>query len=167
MRSCVLSKSRLAVLALGATLVVLSGWSSSSSSGRPIRHAETRVISTGAGAEVTEGYLAYRQATRDAVRDYGRHITPFDPADFQLRFSPVATGAQYDEVFNSSRLNRLEGFVDYRATDRSRLHLAYLDADRAVIEDCADGWLIRAVLRLESGSWNVSLENWGAPSVCR
>ena len=108
-------------------------------------------------------------AIRDAARDYGGHVVVFNPADFNVRFSPVATGAQYDEVFNSLLLNRLEGLVDDRANDRSRPHVAYLDADRAVVEDCADdhGTLIRAVLRLESGSWKVSLESRRTQSCLR
>jgi hypothetical protein len=130
-------------------------------------------------AVVVEAYLAYWRA----VNAYGSETGPFDPADFKNRFSPVTTGAQYDSLFSSLQVDRAQGLV-YRGgeNDQFRPRVVELQADRAVIEDCADDTggifdtrsntftenttpgqhsLIRAVLHLEGGSWKVSTETGG------
>jgi hypothetical protein len=131
---------------------------------------------------VVDGYLAYWRA----VNAYGAEVAPFDPADFKNRFSPVATGAQYDSLFNTFQLNRAQGLV-YRGgeNDQQRPKVTELTGDRAVVEDCADDTggifsvrdntftrpttpgrhsLIRAVLRLEGGTWKVSTQDGGTAS---
>ena len=130
-------------------------------------------------APVIEAYLAYWRA----VNAYGSEVGPFDPADFKNRFAPVATGAQYDSLFNSLQVDRAQGLV-YRGgeNDQFRPRVVELQGDRAVIEDCADDTggvfdtrsntftenttpgqhsLIRAVLHLEGGAWKVSTEIGG------
>jgi len=169
----------LVAVTLGATAVAFSGLGSGSSKGRSMPQAGRTVVLTGGGADVMHGYFAYRTAKRDAVRDYSSsHMARFSPADFNLRFSPVATGPQYDEAFNSLLLNRLQDLVDERADDHARPHLAYLDGDRAVVEDCVESTspqntfprkprLVRTVLRLEFGSWKVSLQSHEEITPCR
>ena len=128
---------------------------------------------------VIDAYLAYWRV----VNAYGSEAGPFDPADFKNRFSPVTTGAQYDSLFSSLQVDRAQGLV-YRGgeNDQFRPRVVELQADRAVIEDCADDTggvfdtrsntytenttpgqhsLIRAVLHLEGGSWKVSTETGG------
>jgi hypothetical protein len=130
-------------------------------------------------AAVIEAYLAYWRA----VNAYGSESGPFDPTDFKNRFAPVTTGAQYDSLFTTMQVDRAQGLV-YRGgeTDQFRPRVVELQGDRAVIEDCADDTggvfdtrsntftenttpgqhsLIRAVLRLEGGSWKVSTETGG------
>jgi hypothetical protein len=133
-------------------------------------------------AAVIDGYLAYWRV----VNTYGAQAAPFDPADFKNQFSAVATGAQYDSLFNTFQLNRAQGLV-YRGgeNDQQRPKVTELTGDRAVVEDCADDTggifsvrdntftrpttpgqhnLIRAVLRLDGGAWKVSTQDGGTAS---
>ena len=130
-------------------------------------------------AAVIDGYLAYWQV----VNTYGAEVAPFDAVDFKNRFSPVATGAQYDSLFNTFQLNRAQGLV-YRGgeNDQLRPKVIELTSDKAVVEDCADDTggifnvrdnvftrpttpgrhsLIRAVLRPDGGTWKVSTQDGG------
>jgi hypothetical protein len=136
-------------------------------------------VSPNPQAAVIDAYLAYWRT----VSAYGAEQAPFDPADFKNRFSPVTTGAQYDSLFERFQLNRAQGLV-YRGgeNDQFRPKVVELSGDRAVVEDCADDTggifdtrkntftepttpgrhsLIRAVLRLESGTWKVSTQSGG------
>jgi|GEM_PF-2382475 len=131
---------------------------------------------------VIDGYLAYWRV----VNAYGAEAAPFDPVDFKNRFSVVATGPQYDSLFNTFQLNRAQGLV-YRGgeNDQQRPKVLELTGDRAVVEDCADDTggifsvrdntftrpttpghhsLIRAVLRLDAGTWKVSTQDGGTAS---
>jgi len=128
---------------------------------------------------VIDGYLAYWRT----VNSYGTEAAPFDPAEFRYRFSSVATGAQYDSLFNTFQLNRAQGLV-YRGgeNDQLRPKVVELSADRAAIEDCADDTggifsvrdnvftrpttpgrhtLLRAVLHPNGGTWKVSTQDGG------
>ena len=130
-------------------------------------------------AAVIDGYLAYWRV----VNAYGAEAAPFDPVDFKNRFSAVASGAQYDSLFNTFQLNRAQGLV-YRGgeNDQLRPKVVELSADKAVVEDCADDTggifsvrdntftrqttpgrhsLIRAVLRSDGGTWKVSTQDGG------
>ena len=133
-------------------------------------------------ARVIDGYLAYWRL----VNAYGAEAAPFDPVDFKNRFSAVASGAQYESLFNTIQLNRAQGLV-YRGgeNDQLRPKVVEFTADRAVVEDCADDTggifsvrdntftrpttpgkhsLIRAVLRPEDNSWKVSTQDGGTTS---
>jgi len=130
-------------------------------------------------AAVIDGYLAYWRV----VNSYGADAAPFDATDFKNRFSPVATGAQYDSLFNTFQLNRAQGLV-YRGgeNDQMRPKVVEVTGDRATVEDCADDTggifsvrdntftrpttpgrhtLIRAVLRLDGSTWKVSTQDGG------
>jgi hypothetical protein len=86
-------------------------------------------------AAVIDSYLAYWRV----VNTYGAETGPFDPADFKTRFAPVATGAQYDSLFNVFQLDRSKGWV-YRGRENAqyRPRVTEMSGDRAVLEDCAD-----------------------------
>jgi hypothetical protein len=139
----------------------------------------TTASTTTPEAAVIDAYLAYWRA----VNAYGSETGPFDAADFKARFSPVATGAQYDSLFTSLQVDRAQGLV-YRGGERDQFRpkVVELAGDRAVVEDCADDTggvfdtktstftenttpgqhsRIRAVLHLEAGTWKVSTETGG------
>ena len=141
--------------------------------------SSTVSTTTSPQAAVIDGYLAYWRV----VNTYGADAAPFDPTDFKNRFSPVAMAAQYDSLFNTFQLNRAQGLV-YRGgeNDQLRPKVVELTGDRAVVEDCADDTggifsvrdnaftrpttpgrhaLIRAVLRLDGGTWKVSTQDGG------
>jgi len=128
---------------------------------------------------VIDAYLAYWRV----VNTYGAEAAPFDPTDFMNRFSPVATGAQYDTLFNVFQLDRAKGWV-YRGREGNQLRprVTELSGDRAVIEDCADDFggifdtkknvfvepltpgqhtRITAVLRIVDGTWKVDTQGGG------
>jgi hypothetical protein len=130
-------------------------------------------------AMALDGYRAYWAV----VNAYGAEEKPFDPDEFKTRFSPVTTGAQYDSLFQRFQLNRAQGLV-YRGGegDQLRPRVVELAGDRAEIEDCADDTggifstrdnvftqdttpgqhsLIRAVLKLDGGTWKVSTQDGG------
>lgn len=128
--------------------------------------------------------LAAYRAYWDVVNTYGSEDKPFDPNEFKARFAPVASGAQYDSLFERFQLNRAEGLV-YRGgeDDQLRPRVIELSDDRAVVEDCADDTggifsvrenaftvdttpgqhsLIRAVLRSDQqGGWTVTTQDGG------
>jgi hypothetical protein len=139
---------------------------------------------TTAGAASPEAVVldAYRRYWT-TVNTYGAELAPFDPGLFKQTFSPVATGPQYDTLFNLFQLNRLKGWV-YRGreTGQFRPDVIELSADRAVVEDCADDFggifdtknnefvepltpgqhtRISAVLRYVDGAWKVHTQGGG------
>ena len=174
---------------LSLTLVACGGSGSDQPDGGRIAGADSSTSTTTAGPTSTiaasnqqaviDGYLAYWRV----VNSYGAEAAPFDPADFKNRFSPVATGAQYDSLFNTFQLNRAQGLV-YRGgeNDQLRPKVVELTPERAVVEDCADDTggifsvrdntftrpttpgrhtLIRAVLHPDGGTWKVSTQDGG------
>ena len=86
-------------------------------------------------AAVVEAYLAYWRA----VDAYGSQTGPFDVNQFKATFDPVASGAQYDSLFQRLQLNRAQGLV-YRGRENAvhRPQVTELSGDRAVVTDCAD-----------------------------
>ncbi|HVW35149.1 MAG TPA: hypothetical protein VHL53_21630, partial [Acidimicrobiia bacterium] len=159
----------------------IAGPGSSTSTTSPASTSSTTVTSDPKSA-VIAGYLAYWKL----VNSYGAEAGAFDPVDFKNRFSAVASGAQYDSLFNTFQLNRAQGLV-YRGgeNDQLRPKVVELAADRAVVEDCADDTggifslrdntftrpttpgkhsLIRAVLRPDGGTWKVSTQDGGTAS---
>lgn len=134
---------------------------------------------TNGQSAVVDAYLAYWRA----VDMYGSQTGPFDPNEFKAIFGPVATGAQYDSLFQRLQLNRAQGLV-YRGRENAqhRPQITELSADRAVISDCADDFggifdtrsntfvqplspgehsKITAVLTKVDGSWKVSTQGDG------
>lgn len=88
-----------------------------------------------AQAAVIDAYLAYWRT----VDTYGSQTGPFSPSEFKATFDPVATGAQYDSLFQRLQLNRAQGLV-YRGRENAqhRPQVTELSGDRAVLTDCAD-----------------------------
>lgn len=173
------------VLALGVALAACNGDSDDAgnkptpSSTTKMTVATTTTGATSPEASVLDAYRAYWAV----VNGYGAEEKPFDPAEFMARFSPVATGAQYDSLFERFQLNRAQNLV-YRGGegDQLRPRIVELTGDRAAVEDCADDTggifstrdhvftsdttpgqhsLIRAVLRLDAGTWKVSTQDGG------
>jgi hypothetical protein len=176
-------------LALSVALAACNGSGddrADDASGDPSRSSTTTTTLVSPTTAATNPETLVLDAYRSywaAVNSYGAEEKPFDPADFQARFSPVATGAQYDSLFERFQLNRAQGLV-YRGGegDQLRPRVVELTGDRAVIEDCADDTggifstrdnvftsdttpgqhsLIRAVLRLDAGTWKVSTQDGG------
>lgn len=175
--------------ALSLALVACSG-SGSGRSDDPAAGGSSSSTTTATGVTSTtaapdpkalalDGYRAYWAV----VNAYGAEDKPFDPDEFKARFSPVTTGAQYDSLFQRFQLNRAQGLV-YRGGegDQLRPRVVDLSGDRAEIEDCADDTggifstrdnaftqdttpgqhsLIRAVLKLDRGTWKVSTQDGG------
>lgn len=97
--------------------------------------APATTAATDAQAAVIDAYLAYWRA----VDTYGSQTGPFDPNQFKAIFGPVASGAQYDSLFQRLQLNRAQGLV-YRGRENAqhRPQVTELSGDRAVVTDCAD-----------------------------
>ncbi|HZQ78542.1 MAG TPA: hypothetical protein VFE55_14500 [Acidimicrobiia bacterium] len=132
-----------------------------------------------AQSAVIDAYLAYWRA----VDSYGSQTAPFDANQFKTTFDPVATGAQYDSLFQRLQLNRAQGLV-YRGRENAqhRPVVTDLSGDRAVLTDCADDFggifdtrqntyvqpltpgehsKITAVLTKVNGAWKVSTQGAG------
>ena len=174
----------------GATVLFLalaacsgSGSGRSADNGTGTDPTTTTVASSTTTADPNAAAIEAYRAYWGAVNTYGAEAGPFDPADFKNRFGPVATGAQYDSLFQRFQLNRAQGLV-YRGGegDQLRPRVVELTGDRAMIEDCADDTggifdtrgnvftqnttpgqhsLIRAVLKLDVGTWKVSTQDGG------
>ena len=138
--------------------------------------APTTSTATDARAAVVDAYLAYWRL----VISYGSETGPFDPIDFENRFGPLVTGAQYDSLFNTFQLDRAKGWV-YRGSenDQHRPQVTEVSGDRAAVIDCADDFggifdtrgnvfvqpltpgqhtKITAVLQRVDGTWRVSTQ---------
>lgn len=141
--------------------------------------AATTAPAAGRETAVVDAYRRYWAA----VNTYGAELAPFDPEIFKETFAPVATGPQYDTLFDLFQLNRLKSWV-YRGREggQFRPEVVELSADRAVVEDCADDFggifdtknnvfvepltpgqhtRIRAVLRFVDGTWKVHTQGGG------
>jgi hypothetical protein len=128
---------------------------------------------------VIDAYLAYWRA----VDTYGSQTGPFDPNEFKAVFGPVATGAQYDSLFQRLQLNRVQGLI-YRGRENAqhRPQVTEVSADKAVVTDCADDFggifdtrqntfvqpltpgehsSITATLMKVDGAWKVSTQGDG------
>jgi hypothetical protein len=130
-------------------------------------------------ASVLDAYRRY-WAT---MNTYGAASAPFDPQVFKQTFDPVATGAQYETLFNLFQLDRIKGWVfKGREGGELRPRVTERSADRAVIDDCADDFggifdtknnvfvepltpgqhtHITAVLRLVDRTWKVQTQGGG------
>jgi len=141
--------------------------------------ASTTSTVTDAHAAVVDAYLAYWRA----VDTYGSQTGPFDPNEFKAIFGPVASGAQYDSLFERLQLNRAQGLV-YRGRENAqhRPQVTELSGDRAVVTDCADDFggifdtrnntfvqpltpgehskIVAVVIRVD-GAWKVSTQGEG------
>lgn len=70
---------------------------------------------------------------------YAAEAAPFDPVAFQDRFSPVATGGEYDHLYDRFQLDRARGLVSRGGeADVYRPKIVESSDLRVVVEDCAD-----------------------------
>lgn len=120
---------------------------------------------------------AYQEFSR-VFDTYGAQNVPFDPAEFKATVGPVATGGEYEHLFDLFQTNRAQGHVFQGGeSDVLRPKVTELTPERAVVEDCADDSggvfdtrnnrfvdeptpgktiFITAVLVIEDGRWKVT-----------
>lgn len=101
---------------------------------------------------------AYREFFR-VFDDYSREQAAFDPADFKTRFSPVAvaSGGEYEHLFETFQLDRLKGLVHRGGEgDQRRPRITERQPARAVVEDCADD---------TGGIWDSRNNTWAEPET--
>lgn len=106
----------------------------------------TTTSAPGSATPTTPPAVASDAAVLDAYREFWRvfdayaaEAAPFDPVGFKDRFSPVATGGEYDHLYSRFQLDRVRGWVTRGGeADVYRPEIVESDDGRAVVEDCAD-----------------------------
>lgn len=154
--------------------------SDTASPGRSPRTSTTSLPTTTTSVPLTSEeavIAAYREFSR-VFDTYGAQNAPFDPAEFKATVGPVATGGEYEHLFDLFQTNRAQGHVFQGGeSDVLRPKVTELAAERAVVEDCADDTggvfdtrnnrfveeptpgktiFITAVLVIEDGRWKVT-----------
>ena len=145
---------RLAAMILA--LVVVTGVACSSGrDSTTVRSTTTTTTPSPAGSDTTVGAINSTTASpppaNDAeavkaaylhfwmvVDDYGKRTGRFDPVDAKTTLGAIATGGEYDHLFNMFQLNRLKGLV-YRGGDTPDEFAPVITLEspaRASIRDC-------------------------------
>lgn len=104
------------------------------------RTGSEAIRSTTTAAPVTEEEAVKAAYLRfwEVVDEYGKRTGPFDPVDAKAVLGAVATGGEYEHLFNTFQLHRLKGLVfrDGDTPDELAPVVTIESPTRASVKDC-------------------------------